>query len=353
MSTYFVTGVAGFIGSHLAERLLDRGDTVVGLDNLDPYYDPARKCKNLAKIRFHSSYANRFTFVEGDIRDRTLLADLVDEHRPYAIAHLAALAGVRASVAEPHLYLDVNVTGTLNLLEAARMHGVETVVLASTSSVYGNSKQNQFVETDACDRPLAPYPASKRAAEMLGHTYHHLYNLNVTALRFFTVYGPRNRPDMMAHKLLDSIFFDQQVPLYNNGQMYRDWTYVDDITAGIVAALERPLGYEVINLGRGEPVLLADFVEHVEILANQPARLRPEPMPDADVVRTYADVSKARQLLGYNPQISVAEGVQRLWNWYQQEYLEKKGDAFHGYDTDSSSPCAIVSQKVSNCQTAL
>jgi UDP-glucuronate 4-epimerase len=231
------------------------------------------------------------------------------------------MAGVRASIADPHLYYDVNLIGTLNLLECARAHSVGSFVFASTSSVYGDTHQIPFVESDRCDHPLAPYPASKRAAEMLGFSYHHLYQQNFTALRFFTVYGPRGRPDMMAYKVLDSIFLDREIPLYNDGQMHRDWTYVQDIVSGIVAAVDRPMGYEAINLGRGDPVLLADFVQLIEDLAGQEARLVARPMPDADIPYTYADIGKARRLLGYDPQVSVKEGVARFWKWYQQTVL--------------------------------
>jgi UDP-glucuronate 4-epimerase len=222
---------------------------------------------------------------------------------------------------DPHLYYDVNLIGTLNLLDGARDHQVTQFVFASTSSVYGDTQQIPFVETDTCDRPLAPYPASKRAAEMLGFTYHHLYGQSFTAVRFFTVYGPRGRPDMMAYKVLDNIFFDREVPLYNHGQMHRDWTYVDDIVAGIVAAVDRPLGYEAINLGRGEPVLLADFVRLIEAITGKETHLTPRPMVSADVPYTFADIGKARRLLDYQPTISVEEGVARFWAWYQRAVL--------------------------------
>jgi UDP-glucuronate 4-epimerase len=197
---------------------------------------------------------------------------------------------------------------------------VGNFVFASTSSVYGDTRQIPFIETDTCDRPLQPYAAAKRAAEILGYAYHHLYGLNFTALRFFTVYGPNGRPDMMAYLVADSITKGMEIPLYEGGEMYRDWTFVDDITNGVVAALERPLGYEIINLGRGEPVRLGDFVGVMESLAGNRAQLRPAPKLAADVVRTYADIGKARQLLGYNPQISVEEGVTRFWEWYQQAH---------------------------------
>lgn len=317
-----VTGAAGFIGSHVTQTLLARGDRVVGLDNLNDYYDPARKHANLAEVRRSAPDPSLFTFVKGDVRRPDDLAALFSGSSFDAVAHLAAMAGVRVSIQDPHLYYDVNLIGTLNLLDAAREQGVGNFVFASTSSVYGDTRQIPFVETDPCDRPLAPYPASKRAAEMLGFSYHHLYGQNFTALRFFTVYGPRGRPDMMAYKVLDNIFLGSRVPLYNDGQMYRDWTYVKDIAAGIVAALDRPLGYEVINLGRGEPVLLSDFVHWIEELAGRKANLTPMPMPSADISYTFANIDKARKLLGYDPQVSAREGVERFWQWYQQVALE-------------------------------
>jgi UDP-glucuronate 4-epimerase len=316
--TILVTGAAGFIGSHTAQALLARGDRVIGLDNLNDYYDPARKRKNLEELAAESGAADRFTFVEGDIRNRALVADLCARNALTAIVHLAAMAGVRASAEDPWLYLDVNLTGTLNLLDAARQSGKPNFVFASTSSAYGNTKTLPFIETDPADRPLAPYPASKRAAELLGHSFHHLHGIDFTAVRFFTVYGPRGRPDMMAYKVLESIRVGREVPLYNDGQMHRDWTFVDDIVAGVVAAADRRLGYEVVNLGRGEPVLLADFVTAIEALAGKKARLVPAPMMDADVAYTSADIEKARRLLGYEPRVSVAEGVRRFHEWYQR-----------------------------------
>jgi UDP-glucuronate 4-epimerase len=316
-----VTGCAGFIGSHLTSQLLDNGKKVVGLDNLNSYYDPDRKLANLREIQLRSTDSSQFCFFRGDICDQELVTQVFSRHKFDAIVHLAAMAGVRSSIQDPHLYYNVNLIGTLNLLNAARDYSVDQCVFASTSSAYGNTKRVPFVEVDTSDRPLAPYPASKRAAEMLGYTYHHLYGVNFTALRFFTVYGPRGRPDMMAYKVLNNIFFGNDVPLYNGGQMYRDWTYVDDIVAGIVAAVDCPLGYEIINLGRGEPVLLADFVHLIEELAGRKANLVDAPMMDADVAYTYADISKARRLLGYNPKVSVEEGITRFWHWYQQAVL--------------------------------
>ena len=332
--TILVTGAAGFIGSNTAQTLAIRGDRVIGLDNLNDYYDPARKRANLEEIRQALTTTDRsdaFTFIEGDIRDSKIVAELFDSHKFDAIVHLAAMAGVRVSIENPHIYYDVNVTGTLNLLEATvgrtsgnkKSGSLPTFVFASTSSVYGNTKQIPFIEQDACDRPLAPYAASKRAGELLGYSYHHLYGLAFTALRFFTVYGPRGRPDMMAYKVLDNIFTGREVPLYNSGQMHRDWTFVADIVQGIVGAVDRPIGYEVINLGRGQPVLLAEFVKIIEGLAGKSAHLIPTPMVDADISYTYADITEARDLLGYDPQVSVMEGVSQFWNWYQQAILAK------------------------------
>ncbi len=313
--TILVTGAAGFIGSHLAERLCRRGDRVIGLDNFNDYYDPTRKRANEQRL---NTYPN-FRMVEADLRDRTALFDLFATEKIDAVAHLAAMAGVRDAIKFPDLYVNVDLNGTQNVLDAARaVGGVANFVFASTSSVYGNTTQVPFVETDPCDRPLQPYAAAKRAAEILGYTYHYLFGQNFTVLRFFTVYGPNGRPDMMAYLLADSLMKGREIPLYDNGQMYRDWTFVDDTVSGIVAAIDRPLGYEIINLGRGEPVLLRDFVEIMEELSGRKANVVPTPRLAADFVRNEADISKARRLLDYDPQVSVADGVERFWKWYQR-----------------------------------
>lgn len=328
-----VTGAAGFIGSHTVETLVKRGDHVIGLDNLNDYYNPAQKERNLREVTEHAlaeNWPGTFQFLKGDIRDRELVGNLFSDHRFDAVVHLAAMAGVRVSIDDPGLYYDVNVMGTLALLDAAvgrigsKTNGTSSpmFVFASTSSVYGNTKTIPFVPDDPCDRPLAPYAASKRASELLGYTYHHLYGLNYTAFRFFTVYGPRGRPDMMAYKVLDNIFTGCEVPLYNHGNMHRDWTYVEDIVNGVVVAVDHPLGYEILNLGRGEPVLLKDFVKSIEHLAGRSAHLVPAPMLDADIAYTFADISKTRKLLGYDPKTSVPEGVAKFWKWYQSANLK-------------------------------
>lgn len=312
-----VTGAAGFIGSSSVDALLARGDEVVGLDNFDDYYEIERKRANLR--RAEREHPERFRLVEGDVRDEALVRRLFAEGRFDAVLHLAALAGVRTSIGDAKRYFDVNVQGSINLLDAARDSGVSNFVFASSSSVYGMSAADAFVETDPCDRPLAPYPASKRAVELLGHAYHHLHALNFTGLRFFTVYGPRCRPDLMASKLLESIVHHKRIELFGGGDMRRDFTYIDDITAGILRAVDRPLGYELINLGRGEPLVLLDFIRILEELSGARAHLFDAPKPAADASNTSANIDKARRLLGYDPRVSVREGLGRLWNWYRTE----------------------------------
>ncbi|MCX6967080.1 MAG: SDR family NAD(P)-dependent oxidoreductase [Verrucomicrobia bacterium] len=317
--TLLVTGAAGFIGSHLAEHLLRRGDRVVGLDNLNTAYDPARKRANLAEVQSAAQNRGQWEFVQGDIRDPALLDRLFDENGFDAVAHLAAMTGVGVSIEDPQLFFEVNLLGTLHLLNAAKQHLVGNFVLASTSSVYGNGSAIPFSETAACDRPLAPYPASKRAAEMLGFSYHHLYGLHCTVARFFSVYGPRNRPDSLACQVADGISRQQKVRLYRKGQMHRDWIYIDDLVRGIAAAVDRPLGYEIINLGRGEPVLVADFVALLEKHSGAKARLIQALLPDMDIPCAFADIQKARCLLDFQPAVSVAEGVERFWHWYKNQ----------------------------------
>ncbi len=308
-----VTGAAGFIGSHLAEKLIKRGDQVVGLDNFNDYYDPKKKRANEQRLNAHSN----FKMIEADIRDRARMFHIFEEEKFEAVAHLGAMAGVRNAVTHPELYVEVDLNGTQHLLDAARAAGgVGNFVLASTSSVYGNTTQIPFVETDPCDRPLQPYAAAKRAAEILGYAYHYLFGMNFTAVRFFTVYGPNGRPDMMAYLVADSVTKGRQIPLYDGGEMYRDWTYVGDITDGVIAAVDRPLGYEIINLGRGEPTLLKKFVNMIEDLGGQKANVVNKPRLAADFVRNQADIGKARRLLDYAPKVSVEEGVKLFWEWY-------------------------------------
>ena len=313
-----ITGAAGFIGSHLCERLLARGDAVIAVDNFNDYYDTARKRANVHQSRNHP----RCIQCEADIRSAETISRIFAEHKPEAVAHLAAYGAVRYSIGRAKLYTDVNIGGSINLLEAAHESGVENFVFASTSSVYGNTKQLPFVETDPCNHPLAPYPASKKAVELMGYTYHHLHDLNFTALRFFNVYGPRGRPDMMPFMVTDRIVNRQEIVLFDAGQMKRDWTYIDDIVAGVMAALDKPLGYEIINLGRGEPVLMTDFVEIIEGLVGRKAILSTPPAPPSEPKITSANIDKARRLLDYHPQTSLAAGLRKFWEWYQQAIMD-------------------------------
>jgi UDP-glucuronate 4-epimerase len=308
-----VTGAAGFVGSHLSERLVARGDTVIGVDNFNDYYDPAKKRRNAATLAKAS-----IKVLEVDIRDRQKMFDFVEQEKPDAIAHIAAMAGVRNSVANPALYMDVDLVATQHLMDAAREFKVGNFVFASTSSIYGDTPNVPFVETDPCLQPPQPYAAAKRAAELLGYTYNKLYKLNFTATRFFTVYGPRGRPDMMPYLLAESIYKGKEIPLYE-GDMRRDWTYVEDIVKGVVLALDKPLGYEILNIGRGAPEPLAEFIHMMESVAGKKATLKLQPKLPADVYVTYADTTKAQKLLGFNPTISIDEGVRRFWQWYLQE----------------------------------
>ncbi len=314
-----VTGAAGFIGSHLAETLLGRGDEVIALDNFNDYYSPARKRANVAPFRDHA----RLIFYEADIRDADRMQQIVAAHQPDVIAHIAAMGNVRYSIGRASLYTDVNLRGTVNLLEAARCGDVSHFVFASTSSVYGKTDRIPFEESDPCNHPLAPYPATKKAGEVMGYTYHNLHRLNFTALRFFSVYGPRGRPDMMPFMVMHRTVNDQEILLFDAGQMKRDWTYIDDIVAGVIAAIDRPLGYEIINLGRGEPVLMADFVEIIERLVGKPAILSTPPAPPSEPKINFADISKARRLLDYDPRTAVADGLARMWDWYRREIARK------------------------------
>jgi UDP-glucuronate 4-epimerase len=316
-----VTGGAGFIGSHTADALLERGDEVVAVDNFYDYYSPQRKRANLTHCIAHP----RCTVVEADVRDVEALARLFEQGIE-AVIHLAAMANVRYSIGRAPLYYDVNVRGTLNLLELAVQHQIGSFVFASTSSVYGHTQRLPFVEDDPCNRPLAPYPATKKACEVLGYTYHNLHQLNFTALRFFSVYGPRGRPDMMPFMVTHRIVRGEKIVLFDGGRMQRDWTFIDDIVAGVLAAIDRPMGYEVINLGRGEPVWMDAFVKLVEELVGKKAILSTPPAPPSEPRVTFANIDKARRLLDYNPATPVEDGMQRFWRWYKASELNQ-GDA--------------------------
>jgi len=312
---YLVTGGAGFIGSHVAEELLARGDTVVILDNFNDYYDPKIKHNNIKRIQH-----DNLTVIEGDIRDTELVNQLFAEHGITHVAHMAARANVRASMEQTSLYMDVNLTGSMNILEASKQNHVKQLVLASTSSVYGKTESLPFVESDTADRPLASYPASKRAVEILAHTYHHLNQMDVTVLRFFNVYGPAGRPDMMPMLLMHATQSGEQMTLFNGGDISRDWTYIDDTVDGVVAALDTPLGYEVINLGVGNPIKLTDFVEIIEEVSGKEINKTSVETPPSDPPITFCNNQKARDLLGFAPGVTVNEGLYKTWQWFREFY---------------------------------
>jgi UDP-glucuronate 4-epimerase len=313
--TILVTGAAGFVGSRLARRLLDRGDRVIGLDNLNDYYPTVHKHRHLADLKDDPN----FIFLEKDLCDAEGLASVMKEYRPDAVAHLAAMAAVRYSVKHPLIYGHVNVQGSMNLMEAARQNGNPRVVLASTGSSYGSNTPVPFVETAPCDRPLAPYPASKRAMELIAHSFNHLFQLPITILRFFNVYGPHGRPDMMPWQWTRMIQRGETLTLYKNGHLKRDWTYIDDIVAGFVSALDKEFAYEIINLGCSKPVENIEFVRTLEKLLGKKAVIVDTPCPPSEPLVTYADITKARQLLNYDPKVNVEEGLSRFIEWVRRE----------------------------------
>jgi len=313
--TVFVTGAAGFIGSHVCESLLARGDRVLGLDNFDPFYDRKIKEQNLAALSAHPA----FSFLEGDIRDAAALSRWGGGIRADVLVHLAAKAGVRPSVADPAGYADVNVQGTIRLLEWARERKVPKVLFASSSSVYGGNTKVPFSEDDFVDRPVSPYAATKKAGELLCHTYCHLYGMNVVALRFFTVYGPRQRPEMAIHKFTRRIFDGKEIVLYGDGSSRRDYTYIDDIVSGVLGSMNSPPGYRVYNLGESETISLSDLVALLEKACGRPAARRVKPPQPGDVPVTYADISRARAEIGYDPRTRIDQGVSRFVEWYRRQ----------------------------------
>ncbi len=306
-----LTGGAGFIGSHLAEALLARGCRLLILDDLNDYYDPALKRANLEAVR----RTGAFEFVEGDICDAPLAEELFERFRPGAVIHLAARAGVRPSLEQPALYQRVNVEGTAVLLEAARRHGVERFVFASSSSVYGAASRVPFSEDDSVRAPISPYAASKIAGEALCHVYSHLYAMRTVCLRFFTVYGPRQRPDLAIRKFAQSIAAGRPIPVFGDGTTGRDYTYIDDIVAGILAAMEHDAAFEVFNLGNSSPVLLCEMIATLERVLGRKAVIDRQPLQPGDVPITYADISKAKRLLGWAPNTPLETGIRNMAAW--------------------------------------
>lgn len=311
-----VTGGAGFIGSHLVERLLGKGHRVVALDNFNDYYDPAIKRRNLDEAR-QGSLKGDLEVVEGDLRDRDVLFQLLSEEPFELVHHLAAMAGVRASIERPALYLDVNIQGTMNLLEAAVANGAPPVVFASSSSVYGGSPHVPFSEDDPVNRPISPYAASKKSAELICHTFHHLYGLDITCLRFFTVYGPRQRPEMAIHHFARRMSEGRAVPMFGDGSTARDYTYVDDVVDGTMAAAEHCGGYKIYNLGNSSPVALKELIERLGSALGIEPIIEQQPLPPGDVEQTWADISRAGAELGYKPKVGLEEGLRRFVDWFR------------------------------------
>ncbi|MEE8278912.1 MAG: NAD-dependent epimerase/dehydratase family protein [Thermoanaerobaculia bacterium] len=309
-----VTGGAGFIGSHLARRLLGRGDRVTVLDDFNDFYSPQRKRANVAPLLERPE----FRLVEGDIRHAALLDDLLGSGRFDALVHLAARAGVRPSLKDPILYEETNCIGTLRLLEAARHHGPKTFIFGSSSSVYGINRKVPFSEDDEINQPISPYATTKRAGELMCFNYHHLFGLKVACLRFFTVYGPAQRPEMAIHKFTDLLAKGKPLPLFGDGNSRRDYTHISDIIDGVVAALDLAPPFEIINLGGAETTALSDLVRWIGEELEVEARIQYLPEQPGDVPITFADVAKAGRLLGYSPKVSIREGLRDFVDWYRR-----------------------------------
>lgn len=309
---YFVTGGAGFIGSHLIERLLAENHHVWCLDNFNDYYSPEMKWKNLEVAQSHDN----FKLIQGDILDERLLTNIFQSQPFDGIVHLAARAGVRPSVQQPKLYEEVNVRGTLNLLEIARIFQVKKFVMASSSSVYGNNSKVPFSEDDPVDQPISPYAATKKAAELIGFTYWNLFNISVTCLRFFTVYGPRQRPDMAIHKFTRLIANDEEIPIYGDGSAQRDFTFISDIIEGVVRSIERCQGYHIYNLGDSRVVSLMQLLNLIEQNLGKRAKIKYLPAQPGDVRITYADIHKATEDLGYRPLVPIEQGIAAFVKWF-------------------------------------
>ena len=317
MRTIFITGGAGFIGSHLSERLLREGHPVICLDNFDSFYDPNIKIRNVGGLV--RKFPNQFELVAGDIRNRENLQDAFKKKQVDLVVHLAARAGVRPSIADPLLYQDVNIRGTIVLLEACREFGIKDFVFASSSSVYGENQRVPFSEGDLDIQPISPYGATKRAGELLCYSYHHLYGMNIACLRIFTAYGPRQRPEMAIHKFTRLVDQGKKIPMYGDGSTRRDYTYVDDLIEGILGVLHRHRGFEIYNLGESQTTSLKELIGLIGEALGEEANIEMlEPQP-GDVSLTYADISKARQILGYQPKVDIKEGIKRFVEWYKKE----------------------------------
>ncbi len=309
MQNILITGMAGFIGSNLAKALLKESFTVSGIDNFDNFYDPKIKRNAIERLKEFGP----FNLYEGDIRDRELLDRIFAEQKIDLVIHLAARAGVRPSIEQPELYYDVNVTATLNLLEAMRQANIKNMLFASSSSVYGNNKKVPFSELDPVDNPISPYAATKKSGELLCYTYHHLYDFNIFCLRFFTVYGPGQRPEMAIQLFGRKIMEGSPITLFGDGTTRRDYTFVEDIVAGIMASARNLKGYEILNLGNSDTISLIDLVHGIEETLGKKADILWQPMQPGDVEITYADISKAQKIIGFKPDYPIHKGLKKMF----------------------------------------
>jgi UDP-glucuronate 4-epimerase len=313
---FLVTGGAGFIGSHVCERLLRDGHRVWAFDDLNDFYDPAIKRQTLADI---TALGQPFTFVYGDLKDALAVNELFAATKFDQVIHLAARAGVRPSLEQPALYQRVNVEGTVNILEAARKTGCKKITIASSSSVYGVNAKVPFSESDPIFSAVSPYAASKLACEALGHVYHHIYGLDVAMLRFFTVYGPRQRPDLAIHKFTKLIAAGKPIPVFGDGSTARDHTFITDILDGVLACTKKEFGFEVFNLGESQTIRLDELISLIESALSKRAVIDRQPLQPGDVPITYADISKAQRMLGYHPQVKAEKGIPLFVDWFQKK----------------------------------
>lgn len=317
MNTYFITGGAGFIGSTLGEKLLNQGNKVVAIDNFCDFYDTKIKENNVKELLKNEN----FKLYRKDIRDRQAIKEIFDENNIDIVMHLAAMAGVRPSIENPVLYQEVNCMGTQNILEEMKEHNIKNLVMASSSSVYGNCKEVPFRENMTVDFAISPYAATKKANEVMTHVYHKLFDMNVIMLRFFTVYGPKQRPDLAINKFTRLMLNNEEIPMFGDGTTSRDYTYIDDIVDGIIKScnyvLENSNVYEILNLGNSSPTSLKEMIDTIaKVLCVEP-KIKQLPMQPGDVDRTYADVSKAKGLIGYEPKTTFEEGIKKFVDWYK------------------------------------
>ena len=345
MKTYLVTGGAGFIGSHLVKKLLEQGNRVINVDNFNEYYDYNIKVKNVLNSTGKNALDNideikveelhdlkktvdfeNYTLEIVDITNMSILEEVFQKNKIDTVIHLAAMAGVRPSIENPMLYEKVNVRGTMNILELMKKYNIKKFICASSSSVYGNNEKVPFSESDNVDKAISPYAATKKSCEIIGHSYHHLYNIDTIMLRFFTVYGPGQRPDLAIHKFTKLIYEDKEIPFFGDGETQRDYTYIDDIIDGVLKAAdyaENNTGvYEIFNLGESQTISLKKMVATIEKVIGKKALLNKLPMQPGDVNRTFADISKAKRMLGYDPNTQFEDGIKKFVEWYKKSILE-------------------------------